>query len=229
PEFSSNDSKAGPAWQMPGRAESPAPADRKALIEIDELAQLSGKPPPDLIVPKEQCEPRQDGFVLPVPATVRHPFPACAYPSRQHRRGPAPELAEQRRRCPQNSSPTPGACHARPAVSHQAPSFRRQQKAIAWALIPRLRSEGLNGKLDKKSRSAAHFRLKPDFAAVFLHDYVMSQGQALSGTLADIFGGEKRVEDSCPDTLRDSCSRIAHGDFSERIFSASAHCNLAHF
>src|SRR5271163_2107939 len=60
--------------------------------------------------------------------------------------------------------------------------------------------------------AVAHFRFEGERAAVLFDDDGARQGEALAGTFADFFGGEKRIEDLSANPFRDSGAAILHGD-----------------
>src|SRR5450756_992754 len=62
---------------------------------------------------------------------------------------------------------------------------------------------------------------------MFVHNDGPCDRQALSSTLSNLFGGEKRVENSSPDVHRNTCSRIRNPNLDAGRTSCGLHLDLA--
>jgi|SRR5208283_4702633 hypothetical protein len=74
-------------------------------------------------------------------------------------------------------------------------------------------TDWLDRQMDEESSTASQFRLKPDFAAVFLNHYAMGEGEALSRAFADLLGREERVKNSAADGFGNPGAGIGNRDF----------------
>src|SRR5580658_214046 len=80
-----------------------------------------------------------------------------------------------------------------------------------------------------KYGALAHFRFEGERAAVFFDDDGAGQGEALAGTFADFFRGEKRVEYFPANAFGDSGATILHGDDDGVAVFASSNDDEAFF
>ena len=82
---------------------------------------------------------------------------------------------------------------------------------------------------DKKCSASVDFGIEPNIAVMFLHDDVVADGESLAGSLADLLGGEERLEDAGAGGKRNAGAVVFDFDLNIVVDLASADGELSAF